>query len=89
MNRGSGRKISIGELAKLITSATNRSITIEQNNKRTRPAKSEVECLLADNTLARTLLGWEPRVSLEEGLKPTIEWRQKNLERYHPNEFSV
>jgi dTDP-glucose 4,6-dehydratase len=27
-----------------------------------------------DITLARTLLGWEPQVSLDEGLKKTIEW---------------
>jgi NAD dependent epimerase/dehydratase len=89
INLGSGRKISIGDLAKLIASMTNRTITIKHDEKRTRPVKSEVECLLADNTLARTLLGWEPRVSLEQGLKPTIEWMQKNLERYRPNEFTV
>jgi dTDP-glucose 4,6-dehydratase len=89
INLGSGRKISIGDLAKLIASMTNRTITIEHDEKRTRPVKSEVECLLADNTLARTLLGWEPRVSLEQGLKATIEWMQKNLERYRPNEFAV
>ena len=89
INLGSGRKISIGDLAKLIASMTNQRIVIKHDEKRTRPVKSEVECLLADNTLARTLLGWEPRVSLEQGLKPTIEWMQKNLERYRPNEFSV
>lgn len=89
INLGSGRKISIGELAKLIASMTGRSITIELDDKRTRPAKSEVGCLLADNTLARTLLGWEPRVSLEEGLKQTINWIEKNQERYRPHEFAV
>jgi dTDP-glucose 4,6-dehydratase len=32
-----------------------------------------------DITRARTLLGWEPKVSLEEGLKPTIEWFRRDL----------
>ena len=32
-----------------------------------------------DITRARTLLGWEPRVSLEEGLKPTIEYFRREL----------
>jgi len=32
-----------------------------------------------DITLARTRLGWEPKVSLEEGLKKTIEWFRKKL----------
>ena len=31
-----------------------------------------------DNSLAKELLGWEPRFSLREGLKKTIEWYSKN-----------
>ena len=31
------------------------------------------------NSLAKELLGWEPRFSLQEGLKKTIEWYTKNL----------
>ena len=89
INLGSNRKISIGELAKLIASLANRTVTIEEDPKRIRPNKSEVGCLLADNTLARTLLGWEPKVSLEEGLAITIEWMQKNLDRYQPDEYRV
>ncbi len=27
-----------------------------------------------DIARAKALLGWEPRVALEEGLRPTIEW---------------
>jgi dTDP-glucose 4,6-dehydratase len=34
-----------------------------------------------DITQARSKLGWEPRVGLEEGLKITIEWFKKRLER--------
>ncbi len=37
---------------------------------------------VADNSLAKKLLGWEPQVSFKEGLKRTIEWyfssRDKN-----------
>ena len=31
-----------------------------------------------DNSLAKELLGWEPRFSLQEGLKKTVEWYGKN-----------
>ena len=31
-----------------------------------------------DNSLAKELLGWEPKFSLQEGLKKTIEWYSKN-----------
>jgi dTDP-glucose 4,6-dehydratase len=34
-----------------------------------------------DITTAKSKLGWEPRVGLEEGLKITIEWFKKRLER--------
>ena len=41
---------------------------------RLRPGKSEVERLLASNELVRELTGWEPQVSLDEGLRATVEW---------------
>jgi dTDP-glucose 4,6-dehydratase len=34
-----------------------------------------------DITRAKTLLGWEPRVGLEEGLEITIEWFKKRLRK--------
>ena len=42
--------------------------------ERLRPEASEVERLLADNTLIRELTGWEPRSRSREGLAQTIEW---------------
>ena len=32
-----------------------------------------------DITLARTLLGWEPRVALDEGMKRTIAWFRERV----------
>ncbi len=29
---------------------------------------------------AKKLLGWEPQVSLEEGLRKTVEWALENIE---------
>ncbi len=89
INIGSGREISIGDLAKLIVRLIGRPINIESEEKRVRPAKSEVERLVADNTLARELLGWEPAVSLEEGLGRTIEWVQQHLRRYRPDVYAI
>jgi UDP-glucose 4-epimerase len=33
---------------------------------------------IADNSLAEKLMGWKPKYTLREGLKPTIEWYRAN-----------
>ena len=88
-NLGSGQEISIGELAQLIARMVGRSITVDSEAERVRPEKSEVERLLADNTRARTVLGWDPTVSLEVGLQRTIEWVQANMGRYRPGVYGL
>ncbi|MEI8305733.1 MAG: SDR family NAD(P)-dependent oxidoreductase [Chloroflexales bacterium] len=87
LNLGSGREIAMGDLAQLIAQLVGRTISIQSEQQRLRPEKSEVERLLADNTLARRLLGWEPTVSLEEGLGHTLEWMRQHLERYRPGVY--
>jgi dTDP-glucose 4,6-dehydratase len=72
----------MGALAELIARLVGQPIAIQSDAGRVRPKNSEVERLLADNTLARTLLGWEPLVGLEEGLQRTIEWMREHVERY-------
>jgi NAD dependent epimerase/dehydratase len=89
INLGSGREISIGDLAGLIARLAGSPVTIESDRQRMRPAKSEVDRLLADNTLARELLGWEPVIGLEEGIQRTIEWMKHNMERYRPNVYAI
>lgn len=89
INLGSGREISIGELAQLIAQLMDRPMRIESEDARARPEGSEVERLLADNRLARELLGWEPSVALEEGLRRTIEWIQQHPERYRPGVYTI
>jgi NAD dependent epimerase/dehydratase len=87
INLGSGREISIGDLAQLIGQLTGRELQIECEAGRMRPEGSEVERLLAANDRARSLLGWEPTVTLEQGLERTIEWMRSHLERYRPGVY--
>jgi nucleoside-diphosphate-sugar epimerase len=68
----------VGKPAKIVVDPT-----------RLRPAKSEVQRLLADNTLARERLGWEPVVPLEAGLGKTIDWIADHLDLYQPNNYQV
>lgn len=87
INLGSGREISIGDLAQTIADLMGVAITIESDAQRLRPDQSEVERLLADATLAHSLLGWQPVVTLEEGLQHTIAWLQQHHERYRPGVY--
>jgi NAD dependent epimerase/dehydratase len=89
INLGSGREISIGDLAELIATLSGQDVQFAQDDKRLRPPASEVERLLADRTKAADLLGWEPRVDLEEGLRRTIEWFGETLEAYKPSLYNV
>lgn len=85
INLGSGREISIGELAELIAKMVGREVKIESKEELLRPEKSEVNRLLADNSLAAEILDWEPRVTLEEGLEKTVAWMHDHVDRYKLN----
>jgi len=89
INLGSGREISIGDLAHLIAKLMDKPIEIEGEQKRLRPSGSEVERLIADTKLARELTGWEPRITLEEGLERTISWIKDNISLYRPDKYTI
>lgn len=80
----------MGDLAGLIARVMGKEdIRAISDSERVRPRGSEVERLVADWKLARELLGWEPRVSLEEGLGLTIEWMRQHAGGYHPDRSAV
>jgi NAD dependent epimerase/dehydratase len=88
-NLGSGREISVGALAELIGQLAGRPVTVATESSRLRPGGSEVERLLADSQQAHKVLHWSPTVSLEDGLRRTIEWFGSNLNRYRPGVYAV
>ena len=88
INIGSNFEISIGELANKIVSLTGKNAEIVTDLPRIRPLKSEVERLWCNNTKAKKLLEWEPKISLDEGLKETIEWISDNIPLYKPELYN-
>jgi nucleoside-diphosphate-sugar epimerase len=70
VNIGSDRLISINDLADLIIEISGKKITKIYNTK----APEGVRGRNADISLARRLLGWEPRIPLEDGLARTYRW---------------
>lgn len=89
INIGSGREISIGDLAQLLIRLTGIEAGIETDSARLRPPKSEVERLVCDNSKAKRLLGWTPSTTLEDGLRRTIEWFRSNLSRYKTDIYNL
>lgn len=89
INFGTGHEISIGDLAGLIGKLLGKELRLVEEGHRVRPENSEVERLCADATLARELLGWKPRVNLEEGLHRTLVWIEQNLQKYRVTEYAV
>ncbi len=89
INLGTGREISVGDLAQTIGRLVGRPVNVEADPQRVRPAGSEVERLVADNGRAQRLLAWTPTVSLEDGLKQTIQWMETHQARYRTGVYTL
>jgi len=89
INLGTGREVSIGDLAGKIIELVDLPVKVEIDPERLRPEKSEVQRLLADNQLAFQHLGWKPRVELTDGLKKTIVWIKDHMDHYQPGRYQV
>jgi dTDP-glucose 4,6-dehydratase len=89
INLGSGMMISVGELANKIFGLMGKSPRIAREERRQRPSKSEVMRLQASAKKAMELLQWKPKVSLEDGLKITINWIAEHLELYRPDQYAL
>jgi UDP-glucose 4-epimerase len=81
---GTGRSESIGDLLGLACRLLGTEAVAVEDPARLRPDASEVLVLEADPSLAREVLGWQPRTTLEDGLRSTIEWL-----REHPGRTEV
>jgi len=89
VNVGTGTDISVEELVKKILDLMGKQGEIEVEDRRIRPEKSEVMQLLSDIHLAKKLFQWAPRHTLDEGLRETIEWYQKNLSRFKVGSYPL
>jgi NAD dependent epimerase/dehydratase len=76
---GTGRDVSVGDLAELAMAVTGQRAHIVSKAERERPPDSEVRQLLSSPAAAKKLLGWAPTVSLEDGVRLTADWVKRNL----------
>ncbi len=79
-NVGYGSAISVTDLVKKIIKHSGKKLKIEYDLSK--PTINTKLCL--DTSLAREILGWSPKVSLDEGIKITMDWYGKNILRSVP-----
>ncbi|MET4560690.1 NAD dependent epimerase/dehydratase [Lysinibacillus parviboronicapiens] len=95
INVGSNYEVSIGETAEMIAEIMGVDLTIETDEQRLRPEKSEVNRLWAENKKAKELIGWQPHYGgkdgFRRGLEETIEWfsNPKNLAQYKADVYNI
>ncbi|MEO8572920.1 MAG: NAD-dependent epimerase/dehydratase family protein [Pyrinomonadaceae bacterium] len=76
LNLGQDRMVSINQLADII--AVIAGITVAKKHV---DGPQGVRGRNSDNTKLREVLGWEPAISLEDGLATTYAWIEKEVER--------
>lgn len=86
---GTGRTDSVADIFATACRVCEVDATVEQDPHRLRPTLSEVMVLQSDPSLAKHLLGWQPEVSLEDGLRQTAVWISRNIERFSPDAYAV
>jgi len=69
LNAGTGRDVSINELAEIVASEGTEIEHVKHHHP-----QSEIPKLRCDPSKAKDLLGWEPEVSLEEGVERLRKW---------------
>jgi len=76
-NVGLGKAISVKDLVKKIITLSGKDLSIEFDSSK--PAIKTKLCLNCEK--AKEILGWEPKISLDEGINKTINWYKQNLEQ--------
>ena len=76
INVGSGNEISIRDLAFKIFKIAKKKIKIRHDESRERPY--DVNRLICNNKKALKLLGWKPKINMDQGLKKLFQWAINN-----------
>lgn len=76
LNLGTDRMVTINQLAEIVIAISGkRGLTLEHVD-----GPQGVRGRNSDNARLRSVLGWEPHVSLEEGLEATYLWIEKQVQ---------
>jgi len=91
INIASNFEISMADTLNLIKEIMKSDVHFITDEQRLRPKDSEVFRLWGDNSLIKTLTGWQPEYAIGEGLKETIDWfcKPENLRNYKAGIYNL
>jgi len=89
INLGYGKAASIGDTAKIIMDLMGTDKKIFSEDSRIRPKNSEVLHLVSDNSKAKELIGWEPKINFSDGLEKTIKFVSENLDSFKTQTYNI
>jgi nucleoside-diphosphate-sugar epimerase len=81
INIGSEEMVTINQLAQMIMKIAGKKLRLKHI-----PGPLGVRGRNSDNRLIREKLGWEPTISLEEGLKKTYPWIEEQVRKANLNQ---
>lgn len=91
VNISTGTGISIIDLFGMVRAIMGSDASIETEEARKRPDKSEVLRLIGDNSLIKELTGYKPEYNLKSGLEITCNWfgKEENLKKYKSWQYNL
>jgi UDP-glucose 4-epimerase len=78
------RETSVAELASIMSAVLREDHGIEARIEQGAALQGDMPRNFADNSKARRILGWTPRMSVEDGLQETAKWFMENHDRIAP-----
>ena len=75
LNLGTGRGTTVRQLVETVRRLSGREFPVEVRTRR----DGDAAALVADNSMARDVLGWSPRYGLEEIVGSALEWHRGRL----------
>lgn len=90
INIATQREVTMEQTLKTIARLMGADVQWVVDPARLRPSKSEVRRLLGSAEKLRSLTGWKPEYTLEQGLQITIDWftEPSNLKKYKYNIYN-
>ncbi len=83
VNIGSEEMVTINQMAEIIMQIAGKQLGVQH-----RPGPTGVRGRNSDNRVIRAELGWEPSMSLRDGLTKTYSWIESQVEAHRPKAYA-